>query len=151
MEHRTLNPVALSSNRVAFVLPTERDSNSISRCITGTYDLRKREYCYEEGCFRGAISNREIAADNPVNTKRRELPLPAFSRYPQEYQRLTLTPSETESSLVSRRIPLETGPPALAPQEYCLDSLTLSLTDPFGLTTWLRSDPERNQLRKPLL
>ena len=47
----------------------------------------------------GAFQNREIAADNPVNTKRREFSLSAFLRYPTQYQPLTSTPSKTENSL----------------------------------------------------
>src|SRR5688572_14712818 len=35
---------------------TERDSNSAIPYGNTTYANRKREYCYEEGSFRGAIS-----------------------------------------------------------------------------------------------
>jgi len=32
----------------------ERDSNSATTAISTAYVIRKREYCYEEGTFRGA-------------------------------------------------------------------------------------------------
>jgi hypothetical protein len=52
---------------------------------------------------RGADPTCEIAADNPVNTKRRDLPLLAFLRYPKQYQRLASTPPQTENCLSARR------------------------------------------------
>ena len=42
------------------------------------YGERIREYCYEEGSFRGADFFRGISADIRVNTRRREFLLPAF-------------------------------------------------------------------------
>ena len=51
---------------------TERDSNSVIAAATGTCDIRKREYCYEEGSFRGARLGCEISADPLVNAQRRE-------------------------------------------------------------------------------
>ena len=34
---------------------TERDSNSPTSIISTAYAFEKREYCYEEGSFRGAL------------------------------------------------------------------------------------------------
>ena len=42
-----------SSKRVPIVFDTERDSNSATAYAASSYDNRKREYCYEEGSFRG--------------------------------------------------------------------------------------------------
>jgi len=44
-----------SSKRVPTNLATERVSNSPTTAISTAYVIRKREYCYEEGSFRGAF------------------------------------------------------------------------------------------------
>jgi hypothetical protein len=36
-------------------LTTEMDSNSPIAAISTAYVIQKREYCYEEGSFRGAL------------------------------------------------------------------------------------------------
>ena len=131
-----------SSNTVPFVLPTERDSNSLNLYSKTTYDARRKEYCNEEGCFRGAFPTYEIAADNPVNTKRREFSLSAFLRYPNEYQLLTSRPPQTENSLFSRRHTPKTRPRDLSPRNSIPNSLTLWLTDPSGLTAGCVRTPE---------
>jgi len=52
-----VNPTVPSSKRVASEKqPTERDSNSLSACLATSCGLRKREYCYEEGSFRGGAA-----------------------------------------------------------------------------------------------
>jgi hypothetical protein len=71
------NPGSVSK-RVPFVLGTERDSNSTSNDLTITYGFEKREYCYEEGSFRGACFSVTKPADILVNVRRREFRLSAF-------------------------------------------------------------------------
>jgi hypothetical protein len=50
---RLLTDLIRGSNRVPFDFGTERVSDSASSILTTAYDLRKREYCNEEVCFRG--------------------------------------------------------------------------------------------------
>ena len=44
----------------------------------------KREYCYEEGCARGAFAFSTERATNPVNAQAREIGRWAFFVYPQD-------------------------------------------------------------------
>jgi hypothetical protein len=48
-----VNQQPKSSRRVPFDFATERDSNSVTAAATDTCVNRQREYCYEEGSFRG--------------------------------------------------------------------------------------------------
>jgi hypothetical protein len=56
-----------SSRRVPSVFTTERDSNSATTCAPCSYDNSEREYCYEEGSFRGAPFCTATLADPLVN------------------------------------------------------------------------------------
>ena len=118
-----------SSNRVPFVLPTERDSNSVTCYPATTYDVRKKEYCNEEGCFRGAFPGGELPPDSRFNTKRRERELSAFRVIPLRHNDLR----QPAPKLRILRLPATcvTSPTlgASLPQ----DSRDLGLTDPFGL------------------
>ncbi len=50
------NDTLLTFRKGFLPLPaTERDSNSPTSIISTAYAFEKREYCYEEGCFRGAL------------------------------------------------------------------------------------------------
>jgi hypothetical protein len=57
---------------------TARASKTRNLCGRRCYDAGKTEYFHEEGSFRGAFSSRELFRDPPVNSQRRERPLPAF-------------------------------------------------------------------------
>ena len=63
-------PVGRISKSVPFVLATERDSNSATCFAAITYGIRKREYCYEEGSFRGADIRSSNSTDPLVYAKR---------------------------------------------------------------------------------
>ena len=65
--------VEFSSKRVPNVLATERDSNLATCFAVSTYGFRKREYCYEEGSFRGARLLSMERNDTPVNARGRKI------------------------------------------------------------------------------
>ena len=56
----------LVSKRVPSERATERDSESAILAGETGYSVRKREYCYEEGSFRGAFHSASKLADNPL-------------------------------------------------------------------------------------
>jgi hypothetical protein len=105
-------------------LPTERDSNSATTYAATSYDNRKREYCFEEGSFRGAPFFSTKLAATPVNARRRELSLAAFSRFlafPQGLTSIAISfPALSVSRDAERRaestIMVATGPRNLGPK-----------------------------------
>ena len=121
-----------SSNTVPFVLPTERDSNSLNHYSQMTYDVIKKEYCNEEGCFRGAFPGGELPPDSRFNTKRRERELSAFRVIPLRHNDLR----QPAPKLRILRLPAICVTPPIPPTlgaSLPQDSRDLGLTDPFGL------------------
>ena len=102
-----------SSKRVPIVFATERDSNSVSRFATGACDIRKREYCYEEGSFRGADFSAAKLADPLVYKKRREPTALGVLRLPVNLQQLATMrasgPLSRRTARSSRRTPKTPG------------------------------------------
>ena len=89
LDSRAVKPIAFSKS-VARDLATERDSNSATACAAGTCDIRQREYGYEQGCVRGALSFSTNLTDTPVNARRREIGCRAFrvfGLYPKGFRR----------------------------------------------------------------
>ena len=50
--------------------------------MQGFTNFERREYCYEEGWFRGAHTFVEIETDTPVNAQNREQGFSAFGVFP---------------------------------------------------------------------
>jgi hypothetical protein len=57
---------------------TEKASNSATSIATSTYEIHQREYCYEEGSFRGAFSSELEKLATRVTRKRRKPTHSAF-------------------------------------------------------------------------
>lgn len=119
-----------SSRRVRLAPTTETDSKFVSPCGNNRYKNRPKESRYEESSSRGARFPVAELPYPPVNAKRREFPLSAFSFLSPVCQGLALYAGQAESSLPDPKESPPPPPPRLrsAPRKSEFE-LSLSLVD----------------------